>query len=112
LDTIGPLNGSQQSAPIEDFNTGRVTTQWEASYVLSIPSSWTSGVYLAKLINANGYESYIVFVVRDDGRSAQFLVQIPVTTCQAYNAYPSGGIGKSLYDYNSSPSITVNSRHN
>ena len=54
------------------------------------------------LTNAQNYQSYITFVVRDDTRKADFLYQQSVTTYQAYNNYPDDGkTGKSLYDFNS-----------
>ncbi len=101
------LSGVQQPDPEIDTVTGMVFCPWSANYSLTIPGDWTSGIYLAKLINANGYENYIVFAVRDDSRTADFLYQQPVTTYQAYNAFPAGGIGKSLYSYQSSPPITI-----
>jgi hypothetical protein len=56
-------------------------------------SDWTSGFYLAKLTTSRGKSSYIVFVVRDDGRSADLMFQASVTTWAAYNAWG----GYSLY---------------
>ncbi len=102
----GPLDGFKQADPILDADTGLLYCPWEASYTLSIPGSWTSGVYLAKLTNAEGYDNYIVFTVRDDERVADFLYQQPVTTYQSYNAFPAG-IGKSLYAFNSYGANTI-----
>ena len=107
MQTVGPLNGIEQPVAVLDSTTGLVTTPWSPSYTLNIPVDWTSGIYLAKLVNAQGFDNYLTFVVRDDSRQADFLYQQPVTTYQAYNAYPSGGIGKSLFGYNSSAPITV-----
>jgi len=101
------LSGIQQSEPVIDSVTGMVNCPWTGNYSLSIPNNWVSGIYLAKLINASGYENYIVFTVRDDDRVADFLYQQPVTTYQAYNAFPSGDIGKSLYTFNSSSPVTI-----
>ena len=57
---------------------------------------------LALLTNAQNYQSYMTFVVRDDARTADLLYQQSVTTYQAYNNYPAdGATGKSLYDFNS-----------
>jgi len=78
----GPLDGFKQADPVLDADTGLLYCPWEASYTLSIPTGWTSGVYLAKLTNAEGYDNYIVFTVRDDDRTADFLYQQPVTTYQ------------------------------
>jgi len=65
----GPLNGLQQSACLPDPTTGLIACNWVPSYTLTIPGDWTSGVYLALLTNAVGYQNYVMFVVRD-GRPA------------------------------------------
>jgi len=101
------FSGVQQPVPVIDSVTGMVFCPWASNYSLLIPNNWVSGIYLAKLINASGYENYIIFAVRDDNRTADFLYQQPVTTYQAYNAFPSQGIGKSLYTYNSSSPVTI-----
>ena len=48
----------------------------------------TSGIYIAKLnrFGAPG-ASHIPFIVRDDARQADVVVQTSDTTWQAYNAY-------------------------
>jgi hypothetical protein len=96
---IGPLTGVAQPAPTLDLTTGMIVCPWTASYTLSVPTDWTSGIYLALLTNANNYQTYIIFTVRDDVRSADILYQQSVTTYQAYNNYPDNNkTGKSLYD--------------
>ncbi|TLY46614.1 MAG: hypothetical protein E6K59_00005, partial [Nitrospirae bacterium] len=103
----GPLNGFQQSACVPDPITGLIACNWAPSYILTIPSDWTSGVYLALLTNAAGYQNYVMFVVRDD-RPAPFLFQQSVMTYQAYNNYPDDGhTGKSTYTFNSYGANTV-----
>lgn len=68
---------------------------WERATSLTIPVDWLSGVYLGKLsCKAHRYESYIVFVVRDE-RKADILFQTSDTTWQAYNKWPDE---YSLYD--------------
>ena len=105
--SVGPLDGVQQPPCPVDATTGLIACGWATSYTLSVPNDWTSGIYVAVLTNAAGYQNYITFVVRD-GRPADFLVQESVTTYQAYNAYPNDNVtGKSLYSFNSSPAITV-----
>lgn len=102
MQTIGPLTGTPQPAPAIDTTTGMVTANWSPSYALTVPTSWTSGMYLVKLENSSGYENYMVFTVRDDARTADFLYQHAVTTSHAYNNFPNNGVlGKSLYRYNS-----------
>jgi N,N-dimethylformamidase beta subunit-like protein len=108
---VGSLNGVPQPAcPVVDANTGLIVCSWSPGYTLTVPGSWTSGIYLALLTNAQGYQNYVTFVVTD-GRPAAFLFQEPVTTYEAYNNYPNNpqaGIGKSLYNFNSYGANTVN----
>ena len=69
--------------------------QWKRTTELKIPDDWVSGVYLGKLsCKAHRYESYIIFVVRDN-RKADILFQTSDTTWQAYNKWPDE---YSLYD--------------
>ncbi len=105
---IGPLSGIQQPTCPTDATTGMIECQWAPTYTLATQTSWTSGIYLALLTNAQGYQNYIVFVVRDDSRVAALLYQQPVTTYQAYNDYPyDNTTGKSLYPFNSYGATTV-----
>jgi hypothetical protein len=105
---IGPLNGRTQPTCPTDRTTGMIACNWASSYTMATQTSWTSGIYLALLTNAQGYQNYIEFVVRDDSRVAALLYQQPVTTYEAYNNYPDNHTtGKSLYEFNSSGSNTV-----
>jgi hypothetical protein len=111
---VGPLSGTKQSACVPAAGTGLIACGWTASQTFSVPSDWTSGIYLALLTNAAGYQNYIIFVVRD-GRPASFLYQQPINTYEAYNNYPNdgavahdpNGTGKSLYGFNSYGANTV-----
>ncbi|GJD21711.1 hypothetical protein RIVM261_066670 [Rivularia sp. IAM M-261] len=94
----------KQPAPIIDEATGLIECDWKDPYILKIPnniddpSQWASGFYLAKLTGSrSGKQSYIIFVVRDDGRPSDILFQSSVTTYQAYNNWG----GMSLYRWNS-----------
>jgi hypothetical protein len=105
---IGPLSGSPQPACPTDSTTGMIECRWAPAITLATQTTWTSGVYLALLTNAQNYQNYIMFVVRDDSRVAPLLYQQPVTTYQAYNDYPyDNATGKSLYDFNSYGATTV-----
>lgn len=107
---FGPLAlaGTEQPMPAMDAASGLVDCAWTRPFVLRTRdaadgSAWTSGVYLARLsaaadADARRAQSYILFVVRDDGRAADVLFQLSVTTYQAYNAWG----GKSLYHWGSS----------
>jgi hypothetical protein len=95
-------NGVKQRTPTPDPETGLVDANWELSYRFVIPSDWTSGYYLAKLETIpDGLQQYIVFVVRNDSYPSTYLVQSPVNTWQAYNAWG----GKSLYGWNSTDGV-------
>ena len=105
----------QPSCPM-DSTTGLSACSWASSYQLTIPTTWVSGVYLVKLTNAAGYQNYIIFVVRDDARNSALLYQVAFTTYAAYDNFPNDvppgsttGLpltGKSLYDFNSSSTLT------
>ena len=64
-----------------------------------VSASWidrhgaVSGIYVAKLKRLDtGGASHIVFVVRDDARQADVVVQTSDTTWQAYNQYGGGSL--------------------
>ena len=98
---------TQPKCPVAG-KTGLIECNWPTSYALRVPTEWTSGIFLALLINQNGYANYAPFVVRDDKRQAKFVYQQPVTTYQAYNNYPNDSqTGKSLYPSNSFGARTI-----
>lgn len=95
---LGPLDAIVQPDIEIDDETGLITAPWSKTTSLTIPEDWVSGIYLAKLTNADGFQNYIMFTVRDDDSTADMLYQQSVTTDQAYNNYPNdGATGKSLY---------------
>lgn len=95
---VGPLRGVTQPRCPMNSTTGLLQCSWSRGYRLWVPSTWTSGVYVAVLTNQRLYQNYVVFAVRDDVRVADFLYQQSVLTYQAYNKYPDdGATGKSLY---------------
>src|SRR5436190_4878492 len=108
MQSIGPLQGVAQPACPVDATTGLTECNWTASYTLAVPPNWTSGVFVVMLTNAQGYQNYITFVVRDDARVADIMFQQAVNTYQAYSNYPDdNATGKSLYDFNSYGANTV-----
>src|SRR5256885_310923 len=95
---FGPqtLAGVQQVIPTVDPTKELIECNWTDPFHLHVPTSWVSGIYLAKLHgNTSGKESYITFTVRDT-RNADIVFQQSVTTYQAYN----GWLGQSLYTFN------------
>jgi hypothetical protein len=100
LMTVNSVAGRLQTTPNPDPVTGLIECRWTNPYTLSVPANWVSGIYLARLTgNQSTKQSYIIFVVRDDGRASDLLFESSVTTFQAYNFWPGGANGKSLYDW-------------
>ena len=93
--TIAPSAPPDQPDCLTDLTTGLVDCgNWAVSASWAVPVDAVSGVYIAKLSRPdNGEASHIVFIVRDDSRTADVLVQTSDTTWQAYNRYG----GASLY---------------
>jgi hypothetical protein len=88
VERLGPFNGTPQPDP--PIGPKRLRDcAWPACAELRIPEEWLSGVYVGKLTSeAEGWQSYIIFIVRDD-RPADFIFQSSDTTWQAYNRWPS-----------------------
>ncbi|NHF61085.1 hypothetical protein FK220_017165 [Flavobacteriaceae bacterium TP-CH-4] len=97
---VGPitLEGTEQHIPLPERNTGLVECAWKKPYRLTSKKDWITGIYVVKLEEKeNNKQSYILFVVRDDGEPHDVLFQLPVTTYQAYNYWG----GKCLYTFGS-----------
>jgi hypothetical protein len=97
--SIGSLNGTTQPAcTITDTTTNLIECKWSTSYTLAIPTTWVSGLYIAKLTDStSGKQSQIWFVVRNDSSTSDLLFQSSFNTFLAYN--DTGGY--SLYGFNS-----------
>lgn len=93
----GPLPGVKQPAPFRDGETGLIEARWPASFHFVTRSAddlpWTTGAYLVKLTNDDGYETYAAFTLRDDTRDADVYLQLSTSTWLAYNRWG----GESLY---------------
>eukprot|EP01116_Phalansterium_solitarium_P003528 TRINITY_DN1433_c0_g1_i3.p1 TRINITY_DN1433_c0_g1~~TRINITY_DN1433_c0_g1_i3.p1 ORF type:complete len:333 (-),score=59.79 TRINITY_DN1433_c0_g1_i3:173-1171(-) len=86
------------SAPLHFDDPGFVDCAWQDPYTLEVPDSWTTGYYLVQLTGSeSGKQSYIIFVVRDDEATTDFLMSSAVSTWNAYNNWG----GRSSYPYNS-----------
>jgi hypothetical protein len=91
---LGPFEGATQPDPPIASKRARVC-EWEAGAEWTIPADAVSGVYVGKLTGEReGWQSYVIFVVRDD-RRCDYLFQCSDNTWQAYNRWPSQF---SLYD--------------
>ena len=105
---VDALQGTQQQTCPTDPTLGTIVCAWNPSFTLAVPDTWTSGIFVALLANAAGFQNYIVFVVRDDSRTADLLYQLGVNTLQAYNNWPNdNSTGKSFYNYNSFGATTI-----
>jgi phosphodiesterase/alkaline phosphatase D-like protein len=95
--TVNPSVSLPQTQPacLTDAATHLVDCgNWANSAFWAVPSTATSGVYIAVLRRADtGGASHIMFVVRNDTSTSTMLFQTSDTTWQAYNNY--GGF--SLY---------------
>jgi len=99
---LGSFPGRAQAIPAPDPVTGMIAaTSWTKTTTVTIPSGWVTGVYLAKLTGSSGHQSFIYFVVRNDGGFEKYVFQTSVTTYQAYNLY--GGV--SLYSNSTNKSV-------
>jgi hypothetical protein len=104
---VGSLNGVKQaSCPTvtssTDPNYGMIECNWTPSYTLTVPTTWTPGVYLVKLTRGDGtqLQNYMTFVVRDDASAAPVLYSLDTNTWQAYNYWGGSGnnnVGINLY---------------
>lgn len=95
ITSLGSFPGVHQAIPQPNPVTGVIAcSNWTKTTTLQIPSSWVTGVYLAKLTTSAGDSSFIFFVVRDDGGHEAIDFQTSVTTYEAYNTWG----GTSLYN--------------
>ncbi|MEQ1527806.1 MAG: N,N-dimethylformamidase beta subunit family domain-containing protein [Methylococcales bacterium] len=106
--SVPARSGKKQLDCPMNATTGLSECNWTTSYTLAVPTTWTTGVYLAQVTSQSGWIGEILFVVRDDNRTADFLYQVPVLTYAAYNNYPRNtATGKSFYDADSSGANTL-----
>ncbi|MBV9950268.1 MAG: hypothetical protein JOZ69_25740 [Myxococcales bacterium] len=92
-----------QPYPHTDSTYGMAEANWHTSVTIGTSSSWTPGVYVARVEQTGGKQGETFFVVRDDGAKMPILLVLSTNTHQAYNAWPGAAkSGKSLYGFNSS----------
>ncbi|GHH64183.1 hypothetical protein GCM10017673_06400 [Streptosporangium violaceochromogenes] len=104
ITTINPSAALPQLQPtcVTDAATQLVDCgNWAVSASWPVPDTAVSGVYIANLIRQDGTSgaSQMIFVVRDDTRGSDILLQTSDATWQAYNTYG----GASLYLSNVPP---------
>jgi hypothetical protein len=92
IQSLTNIAGHSYAIPSPNSQTGLVEASWPSAFSLTIPSGWVSGVYLVKLTNLNGLQSYISFVVKST-RTSDFAFIHSANTDEAYNIWG----GTSLY---------------
>jgi hypothetical protein len=75
-----------------DQTTKLIDANWNPSLRLRIPDDWVTGLYVAKLIDANGWQAYVSFEVRGNEYS-RYIAVLADNTTAAYNDWG----GYSLY---------------
>jgi hypothetical protein len=94
---LGSTTVARQPAPQVNATTGEIICPWATAFQFTVPADWLSGIYVVRLVNADGFDTWAMFAVRD-GRSGAFLYQQPITTYAAYDCFPDDRVtGKSLY---------------
>jgi hypothetical protein len=79
--------GRQQAPAVVDAATGMREAPWSPSATITTGDDWTPGVYMLKLVSADGGASLVPIIIRDDSSHSNYLVQSSVTTWQAYNGW-------------------------
>jgi len=90
-----------------DPKTGLVEANWRPSYTLAVPPDWTTGIYLAKFIDANGKQTYAPFDVRGNSHSL-YVAVTPDTTYAADNDWG----GYSIYQISSGSNVQLDKTKN
>jgi hypothetical protein len=102
VQSLGSFPGLSQAIPPPDPVTGMIAcSNWVSATTLQIPSSWVTGVYVAKLTSSTGNSSFIFFVVRNDGGTEDIVYQASVSTYESYNLWG----GTSLYSNSTNLSV-------
>lgn len=93
----GPVIAQTQSSPSFDPTTGLVRAGWPATFTFSTRhtdgSPWLTGIYVVLLTKSDGWQTYAIFILRDDTRHAEVALHVPTATWHAYNDFG----GESLY---------------
>ncbi|HEV3310374.1 MAG TPA: N,N-dimethylformamidase beta subunit family domain-containing protein [Chloroflexota bacterium] len=91
--TFPSLLGHAWPIPAPDSSTGLLICHWPASFSVTIPADWVSGIYLVKLTDLAGRQAYIPFTVVESQPQSPLLLVDAVATSEAYNWWGS----RSLY---------------
>ncbi len=106
--TSQEIPGRQQPPPTFTPGINMVECHWEPSLSIDITAEWVPGVYLLKMIGADGQAQVTPITIRNDASTAAFLFMNSVTTWQAYNLW--GGYSLYYGDTGNSKSFANRSR--
>lgn len=87
MQSMGSFPGVNQPQAQPNPVTGMISENWTRTATLDVPSSWTSGVYVARFMTPSNVGTFAFFVVRNDGGHEAVDFQTSVNTYQAYNEY-------------------------
>ncbi len=79
--------GVKQAPARVDPATGMRDAPWQKSTEIVVGQDWTPGMYVLKLMSADGGQSMVPLTVRDDASHSDVLISSGVTTWQAYNGW-------------------------
>ena len=91
--------GRLQPVPADVWQHG---CGWGSDFHLTVPADWRSGMYCARCVDAEGYTTYIVFVVKPGAARTRLAVLANVNTWNAYNSYG----GRSQYTEPNGPVLS------
>src|SRR5579862_9852242 len=89
----GPIDAEPEPDCPRDPATARVECGWPKTFSIPIDARALAGVYLVKVRSQAGFDWHVPFVVYD-ARPADLVVNVDVTTWEAYNPFG----GESLYE--------------
>lgn len=94
----GPIVAPRQPDASFEPSTGLVEAGWAPTFTIltrhSDGTAWLTGIYLVLLTKEDGWQTYVLFILRDDTRDAEIAVQIATATWHAYNSFG----GESCYE--------------
>ena len=92
VQSITNIPGKEYPVPAPRATDGLVAANWPWAFSLAVPTTWVSGMYIARLTDTNGEQIYVPFVVKSPVKSDLIFVHT-ANTDEAYNIWG----GTSLY---------------
>lgn len=84
-----------RSVPTPHATTGLVECDWPETFAIETGEDWVTGAYVVLLEREDGKRTYAPFVLRDAERRGAAVLQLPITTWQAYNNFGGEGLYRS-----------------